>query len=197
LRGLYEGKTHFKESIPFALKNAAWLLNEANIPIEIKELRRCLAACIALPKFQINQPKIGADSPLTVSISSFSYKINGYPQASPEHGGGFVFDCRFIHNPGRYQPYKKLTGRDQPVIDFLEAKSEIKVFLSDVYDIVDKAVEKYISRGFEHLSINFGCTGGQHRSVYSADATAKYLQEKYGVKVEVKHVVQEAKNWIN
>jgi len=133
---------------------------------------------------------------LCVYVYSFSYK-KGYPVDNNGHGGGFVFDCRSIHNPGRYEPYKKLTGRDDSVKEFLRKESEIPEFLDDVYRMVDRAVDKYISRGFDALSVYFGCTGGQHRSVYSADSLAAHLKEKYEIDVEVQHIEQEAKNWIN
>ena len=133
---------------------------------------------------------------LTVYIYSFSYK-HGYPQDEHGHGGGFVFDCRAIHNPGRFEPYKKLTGRDEPVKQFLETESEIPEFLIDVFNMVDRSVEKYMERSFDALSVYFGCTGGQHRSVYSADALAAHLDEKYGVKTVVNHIEQEKKNWVN
>jgi len=143
----------------------------------------------------LNKSK-GAASPLKVKVHSFSYK-RGIPEDNSGHGQGFVFDCRFIHNPGRYEPYKKLTGRDEPVINFLQHHSTITEFLHNVFHIVDEAVENYIERGFTNLAINFGCTGGQHRSVYSADTLTKHLAEKYGVKVELSHIEQELKNWIN
>jgi len=133
---------------------------------------------------------------LTISIKSFSYK-RGIPNDTSGNGGGFVFDCRAIHNPGRYEPYKKLTGRDEPVKQFLLEKSDIQLFLNNVFSIVDSSVEMYLSRDFTHLAVNFGCTGGQHRSVYSTDALAQHLQEKYNLNVNVEHVEQERKNWIN
>lgn len=111
--------------------------------------------------------------------------------------GGYVFDCRGILNPGRQAAYKALTGRDKEVKDFLEQQTRMPEFLNSIFDIVDITVEDYINRGFEHLMINFGCTGGQHRSVYAADETARHLRNKYKVKVEVSHIEQESKNWIN
>lgn len=115
---------------------------------------------------------------LTVEIYSFSFK-KGYPEANAENGGGFVFDCRYLENPGRYEPYKQLTGRDEAVKIFLKERSAIGPFLENAWRIIDEAVENYISRDFSSLQVSFGCTGGQHRSVYSADETARHLREKY------------------
>lgn len=134
---------------------------------------------------------------LTVNVRSFSYK-KGIPQDESGNGGGFVFDCRGILNPGRIQEYRTITGRDKGVIEYLETKTKILEFLHAIYTIVDLTIEDYSARGFANLEINFGCTGGQHRSVYSADAVAKHIQEKFpDVKVVVNHVEQESKNWIN
>jgi len=134
---------------------------------------------------------------LTVAIRSFSYK-KGIPQDASGNGGGFVFDCRGILNPGRVQEYKTQTGRDKAVIEYLESKTKIFEFLDAVYTIVDLTVEDYLSRGFSNLEVNFGCTGGQHRSVYSADALAKHIFEKFPeVIIKTEHVEQEAKNWVN
>ncbi len=133
---------------------------------------------------------------LTVRIQSFSYK-RGIPKDPSGNGGGFVFDCRFIHNPGRYEPYKKLTGRDPEVITFLEEKSSIEKFISNVLAIVTEAVENYSERNFSSLCIFFGCTGGQHRSVFSADKVAEYLEDKYDLDVQLFHREQERKKWIN
>ena len=198
-RGLYERKEYFIKSIPFAIRNVKWVLENAKPPIEIPELEKALNAVVNTKAFEPFDKIKGSSSLLTVAVKSFSYKKErgGIPEDTTGHGEGFVFDCRFIHNPGRYEPYKKLTGRDEPVINFLQHHSNINEFLNEVYRIVDKAVENYIERSFTNLNVNFGCTGGQHRSVYSADCLAKHLTEKYGVKVVLEHVVQEKKNWKN
>lgn len=195
-RGLYERKEYFIKSIPFAIRNVKWILENTTLPIDIPELKKVLNAVVLTKAFEPFDKIKGASSLLTVTIRSFSYK-KGIPKDDSGHGEGFVFDCRFIHNPGRYEPYKKLTGRDEPVINFLQHHSQIGEFLNEAYRIVDKAVENYIERSFTNLNINFGCTGGQHRSVYSADALAKHLKEKYGVKVVLEHVEQERKAWKN
>ena len=195
-RGLYERKEYFIKSIPFAIRNVKYVLENAKPPIEIPELEKVLRAVVATKAFEPFDKIKGSSSLLTVKIHSFSYK-RGIPEDTSGHGEGFVFDCRFIHNPGRYEPYKKLTGRDEPVINFLQHHSDIGEFLHESFRIVDKAVENYIDRSFTNLSVNFGCTGGQHRSVYAADALAKHLTEKYGVKVELTHIEQELKGWKN
>jgi RNase adaptor protein for sRNA GlmZ degradation len=135
-------------------------------------------------------------TPLVVHINSFSYR-KGIPPDISGNGGGFVFDCRGLHNPGRYEEYKKLTGRDKSVQDFLEQRSKMAEFLNSIYTIVDISVEEYIKRGFGDLQISFGCTGGQHRSVFAADSLARHLKNKFRVKIELNHVEQEAKKWIN
>ena len=134
--------------------------------------------------------KANADTPLVVKINSFSFLKTGYPSDTTGTGGGFVFDCRGILNPGRLEEYKAITGRDKPVKDFLEQKTRMEEFLGHVYQTVDITVEDYIKRGFENLTVNFGCTGGQHRSVYAADALARHLRNKYGVKIELQHIEQ-------
>ena len=134
---------------------------------------------------------------LNINVRSFSYK-KGIPNDPTGNGGGFVFDCRGILNPGRIKEYKTQTGRDEDVKKYLETETKIAVFLEGVFQIIDISIEDYLQRDFENLEINFGCTGGQHRSVYSADATAKHIQEKFPeAQVTLHHVVQEEKNWIN
>ncbi len=123
---------------------------------------------------------------LLVTIYSFSYK-RGLPEDTSGNGGGYVFDCRSTHNPGKYDEYKALTGLDQPVIDFLEKDGEILTFLESVDKLVDHHVERFLERGFDHLQVAFGCTGGQHRSVYCAERLAKRLKDKYNVSIELIH----------
>lgn len=127
-----------------------------------------------------------SDSVLHVRIESFSYK-RGLPVGDPAHGGGFIFDCRCLPNPGREEQYKAFTGRDASVRAFLEVKSEVAEFRTHVFALVDQSVKNYLERGFEHLSVAFGCTGGQHRSVYFAEQLAAYLAKREGVLVEVRH----------
>ena len=195
-RGLYERKEHFLASIPFAIRNVKWVLEHARPPVEMPELEQALRQVIASRRFEPFDKIKGASSLLTVRVCSFSYR-QGIPPDPSGNGGGFVFDCRFIHNPGRYEPYKKLTGRDEAVINFLKHHSCMDAFLQDVFRIVDQAVEDYIERSFTHLMVAFGCTGGQHRSVYAADRLTRHLREKYGVQVELQHIEQERKNWKN
>ena len=123
---------------------------------------------------------------LTVRVMSFSFK-RGLPEDPSGNGGGYVFDCRSTHNPGRYEAYKQLTGRDPEVIKFLEDDGEITQFLAHVHPLVEHHTERFLERGFSHLMVCFGCTGGQHRSVYCAEHVARHLQQKYGVREELIH----------
>ena len=194
-KGLYQRKEHFIESIPFALKNLEWLLQEVDFPFQAPHLFDVLKSLVQQAgSFQLKYQSTAKQ--LTIRVKSFSYK-KGIPQDPSGNGGGFVFDCRFIHNPGRYEPYKKLTGRDAAVIQFFKEKSSIDAFVEQCKNMIDQAVQTYIDRGFAHLCINFGCTGGQHRSVYSADRIAEYLDTNYPVKVLLQHREQERKQWKN
>lgn len=195
-RGFYERKAHFLESIPFAIENLRTILGKISFPVQIPSLMAALEHICDSETVRKLSPNLVKKEGLLVKISSFSYK-RGLPEDHSSHGGGFVFDCRSIHNPGRYNQYKKLTGRDQEVIQFFKEDGEIDLFFGDSAAMVDRAVEKYISRKFNYLSVNYGCTGGQHRSVYCADKMAEHLQAKYGVEVEVFHREQERKGWKN
>lgn len=180
-RGLFERKKAFVETIPAALKNLSELLEE--VGGEFAYIKRLIDEIKALPRFVGEELK-----ELTVDVVSFSYK-RGIPDDTSGNGGGFVFDCRALHNPGRYEPYKKLTGMDEPVMKFLEEESDIASFLENAYSQVDYMVETYKRRGFTHIQVCCGCTGGQHRSVYSAEHIARHVADKFGVKVVVNHIM--------
>ena len=213
-RGYFERKQHFIDSIPPAIQNLRELLalNPALFPYP--HLMDVLRRLTQLPQFQQvsvtasradgykttdNNPykphpqdgpatfsKYDAQGPLVVKVFSFSYR-KGIPEDESGNGGGYVFDCRSTHNPGRYEPYKKLTGLDEPVIRFLEDDGEILTFLDSIYKLADAHVRRYIQRGFTSLMFSFGCTGGQHRSVYSAQHLAEHLHEKFGIEVRICH----------
>lgn len=196
-RGLFERKAHFLTSIPLALQNLKWFVQYKKIGIELNEFSKLLDFITSDEVISRFQPiRASEETPLVVSINSFSYR-KGIPEDKTENGGGFVFDCRGILNPGRQEAYKVLTGRDKDVMSFLEQQTRMPDFLNNVYNIVDISVEDYIKRGFLSLQVSFGCTGGQHRSVYAADALARHLRNKFGVKTIVKHLVQDEKNWLN
>src|SRR5215203_5977069 len=196
-RGLFERKAQFLTSIPLALKNLRDFFENQSLGIVLPEFKRVLTICTDDDIIQRFSPmQVDVDTPLIVKICSFTYR-QGIPEDASGNGGGFVFDCMGIENPGRDDDYKEYHGRDKPVIEFLERQTRMQTFLNSIYDLVDISVEEYVKRGFNSLAVNFGCTGGQHRSVYAADALARHLRNKYKVKIELCHREQEAKGWKN
>jgi len=211
-RGYFERKQHFIESIPPAMQNLRELLDTGHYPYPY--LMSLLRQLTEQPQFQQvettasradgykvtdNNPykphpqdgpatfsKYDGKGPLVVKVFSFSYR-RGIPEDESGNGGGYVFDCRSTHNPGRYEPYKQLTGLDEPVIRFLEDDGEILTFLDSIYQLADAHVRRYIQRGFTSLMFSFGCTGGQHRSVYSAQHLAEHIHQKFGIEVHICH----------
>ncbi|MBQ0076420.1 MAG: phosphotransferase [Bacteroidales bacterium] len=187
-RGYFEKKTHFLESVPFAINNLKQLLNSPDdwMAQDYPYLSEVIRHLIT--HFESSKPAATTASKdrLTVRVFSFSYK-KGLPTDISGNGGGFVFDCRAIHNPGRYDEYKQLTGKDQPVIDFIERNGDMKPFMEAAYQMVDASVKKYIERGFTDLMVSFGCTGGQHRSIYGAEQMAKHLKENFDIDVILTH----------
>ncbi|MEW5845679.1 MAG: RNase adapter RapZ [Bacteroidota bacterium] len=184
-RGLVERKAHFIQSIPLALQNLA------NLLMSLDDTRLSYLSHLQLELSQMFKVEHfnGFDG-LSVQVYSFSIK-NGYPPLNPEHGGGFVFDCRFLPNPGQLDEYKSYTGLDEPVINYLNSLDEVRIFCDKAFTLVKSAIDKYLSRNFKHLSVGFGCTGGQHRSVYCAEQLIKYLKSNYGssnIQVLVKHI---------
>jgi aminoglycoside/choline kinase family phosphotransferase len=182
-RGFYERKAHFLQSVPYALKNLRWLLHNVRLPIELPTLLSAFNSMLASEKLHglAKEP-----DHLIVRITSFSFH-RGLPADETGHGGGFVFDGRSLPNPGREERFKALTGKDAPVIDYLNRQESVHQFLAGVMSLVDLSVGNYQERGFKNLMVSFGCTGGQHRSVYLAEQLAKQLREKNGIEVTVRH----------
>ncbi len=193
-RGLLQHKAHFITSIGPALKNLDMFLSDHPQTPAYPELRSLLEK-LSSPEMQDRYTTSHNEVKprLVVQINSFSYK-SGIPKTSGPHGGGFVFDCRGILNPGRYVAYKYLTGNDEMVRQFLERESRMPDFMNYIYSLVSINVEDYIARGFEQLSVSFGCTGGQHRSVYAANQLANYLRTRYNLEVVVTHCNEE--KWV-
>src|SRR5258706_5659287 len=196
-RGLFERKAQFLTSIPMALRNLRDFFKHQSLGISVPEFKKVLDLCVADEIIQQFTPTQATEkTPLVVKIYSFSYR-KGIPADETANGGGFVFDCRGILNPGRIEEFKTQHGRDKAVKDYLEQQTLMLPYLNSVFDIVDMTVEEYIKRDFESLQVSFGCTGGQHRSVYASDALARHLRNKFKVKIELKHLVQDEKNWVN
>jgi aminoglycoside/choline kinase family phosphotransferase len=193
-RGLFERKAHFLTSIPLGLNNLKNFLSISPISAETPVFAGILNWMVTEEVVhRFTPPVANAQTPLVITINSFSYK-KGLPNDETENGGGFIFDMRGILNPGRFDEYKKLSGQDKSVQDFLEQRTKMNTFLNSVWDLIDITVENYLSRDFSSLQINFGCTGGQHRSVFAAEQTARHLRNKYKVKVELEHTNKN--NWV-
>ena len=186
--GRTQRKPYFIQSTPGALENLHTLLTAgvADAYPYLKQVLTSLIEAELLKKAPATQPAEKKEG-LHVRVFSFSYKKSGIPEDTSGNGGGYVFDCRSTHNPGKYEPYKKLTGLQEPVIKFLEDDGEILRFLESVYKLAEFHVERYMERGFTDLMFSFGCTGGQHRSVYSAQHLAEHLHKKYNIHVTVDH----------
>ena len=181
-RGYFQKKKHFLQSIPFAMHNLEALLSRQTFNLQIPELRKILHQ--GFEKTKEEQELKAPD--LSVRVLSFSYKV-GLPVDNSGNGGGFVFDCRALPNPGRLEEYKSQSGLDEPVINYLESHSEIEEFLNHVFRLVDISVKNYIERGFTSLMVSFGCTGGRHRSVYCAERLAVHLNKNYGLQSKAEH----------
>ena len=183
-RGFYERRAHFLQSVPYALKNIRWLLHHAELSIELPTLMGAFQSMLASEKLQ----GLASDADnLVVRIFSFSFH-QGHPKDESGNGGGFVFDGRGLPNPGRQERFKPLTGRDRPVIEYLNQQESVHQFLAGVYSLVDATVENYQQRKFKHLMVSFGCTGGQHRSVFLAEQLARHLRPKAAIEVVVRHL---------
>lgn len=182
-RGFYERKAHFLQSVPYALKNLRWLLHNVKLPIALPTLMEAFNSMLASEKLQGLASE--ADN-LTVRILSFSFH-RGMPKDESGHGGGFVFDGRSLPNPGREERFKTLTGKDAAVIEYLKQQESVHQFLASVMSLVEASVSEYQRRGFKSLMVSFGCTGGQHRSVYLAEQLAKRLRGRNGVEVVLQH----------
>jgi aminoglycoside/choline kinase family phosphotransferase len=181
-RGFYERKTHFLQSVPYALRNIRWLLHNVELPVALPTLTEAFRNMVASEKLQTVSSTPGQ---LTVRVNSFSFH-RGLPTDETGNGGGFIFDGRSLPNPGREERFKVLTGKDAAVIEYLEQQESVRQFLANVIALVDSSVANYQSRGFKNLMVSFGCTGGQHRSVYLAEQLARHLRDA-GVDVSLQH----------
>lgn len=189
-RGFYEQKTHFLQSVPYALKTLRWLLENVELPILLPTLMDAFKGMLTSEKLQALPSDVeppSETSNLTVRVFSFSFH-RGLPKDETGNGGGFIFDTRSLPNPGREERYKPLTGKDDPVIDYLDRQESVRQYLTSAVSLVDSSLSNYQSRGFKNLMVSFGCTGGQHRSVYLAEQLAKHLRARNGVNVLVRHL---------
>jgi len=183
-RGFFERRVHFLQSVPYALKNLCWLLDHVELPIALPTLMDAFRSMVASKKLRT---LTAAAEKLVVRIFSFSFS-RGLPEDETGHGGGFVFDCRSLPNPGREERFRPFTGHDAPVIDYLDQQERVRQFLASVLSLVDASVDNYQRRGFKSLMVSFGCTGGQHRSVYLAEQLVQHLRGSKGLEVVVRHL---------
>jgi aminoglycoside/choline kinase family phosphotransferase len=190
-RGFYERKEHFLQSVPYALKNLRWLLHNVELPVALPALMEAFKSMVASEKLQGLASEPGKTEKLTVRIFSFSFH-RGLPQDDSGNGGGFVFDGRSLPNPGREERFKSLTGKDAPVIEYLSQQESVHQFLANAQSLVDSSLDAYQRRGFKHLMVSFGCTGGQHRSVYLAEQLAKQLRGNKEIDVVLRHREQDS-----
>jgi len=184
LRGWVEKKVLFLQSIPAALKNLEWLIENEKFPYHLKELTRLVEQLIKIDKFKYSIPITG--DKLLVRIQSFSYR-KPLPDDLSGHGGGYIFDCRAIDNPGRFKEYKSFTGKDKIIQDYFREKTDMHSFLEDQYKIIERSINSYIKKEYKHLQVNFGCTGGRHRSVFAAESIAKKIEENFNIDIEIDH----------
>ncbi len=182
-RGFYERKAHFLQSVPYALKNLRWLAHNATLPIALPALMQAFQGMLGSEKLMALASSADV---LTVRIFSFSFH-HQMPSDESGNGGGFVFDARSLPNPGREDRFKPLTGKDAPVIEYLNQQESVHQYLSNVLSLVDATLKSYQGRGFRNLMVSFGCTGGQHRSVFLAEQLARHLRAISGVEVVVRH----------
>ncbi len=183
LRGFYEKKTHFLQSIPYAVRNIEHLLHNAEMPLKVPELMRVfkrIAVSSYLRQFGDTHLR------LVVRLQSFSFR-NGLPSDEKGHGGGYIFDCRALPNPGRVKKYASMTGRDPDIIRFLEKEKEVEKFIDNTCALIKQSIENYQKRNFTDLMVSFGCTGGRHRSVYCAEEIEKRLKKIGNIKIDLKH----------
>jgi aminoglycoside/choline kinase family phosphotransferase len=193
-RGFYERKTHFLQSVPYALKNVRWLLHNVEVPLALPTLLEAFRNMLGSEKLQSLSPdaehaQSGSTKPESMTVRVFSFSFHkDLPKDDSGNGGGFVFDGRSLPNPGREERFKQLTGRDTPVIEYLNEQPSVHHFLASAQSLVESSISRYQSRGFKDLMVSFGCTGGQHRSVYLAEQLTRRLRERNGLHVEVRHL---------
>jgi hypothetical protein len=187
-RGFYERKAHFLQSVPYALKNIRWLLHNAKLPVELPTLMSAFQNMLASEKLQRLAPAARPQTQnLVVRIFSFSFH-HELPKDDTGNGGGFIFDARSLPNPGREERFKQLTGKDAPVIDYLNQQEGVHQYLASAISLVEASVASYQQRGFKNLMVSFGCTGGQHRSVFLAEHLAKRLRGQSGIEIALRHM---------